>query len=60
MRAVRQHLGWSQERLAEKAKLHRTYVAGIERGERNPTLSSMVRIARALGTTPSELLEGIK
>lgn len=49
---VRRHrkvLGISQEELAFRAGLHRTYIGGIERGERNPTLSSIEKIARALG-----------
>lgn len=49
--SVRRHRlrrGWSQEQLAEAAELDRTYVSGIERGTRNPTLSTMARIADAL------------
>ena len=48
--------GWSQEKLAEAAQLHWTYVGGIERGERNVALRNIVKIARALGVKPSELL----
>ncbi|MDA2925645.1 helix-turn-helix domain-containing protein [Acidobacteria bacterium AH-259-G07] len=39
VRHLRTHLGWSQEKLAEKAGLHPTYVGGIERGERNVFLT---------------------
>ena len=60
LREVRVERGLSQEDLAFAAKLHRTYVGGIERGERNPSLVNVVRLARALGMTPSELLEGVR
>ena len=57
VRRHRQRRGWSQEQLAEAAELDRTYVSGIERGTRNPTLSTMGRIADALGVTVIELLQ---
>jgi transcriptional regulator with XRE-family HTH domain len=60
VRKKRLQLGLSQERLAEKAGLHWTYIGGIERGERNVSLLNIVKIARALGATPSRLLTGIK
>ena len=50
----------SQEKLAELADLHRNYVGGIERGERNVGLRNIVRLARALKVAPSELLRSIK
>ena len=46
----------SQEVLADKTGIHRTYIGGIERGERNPTLLMIHRIAEALGIPPAELL----
>ena len=49
----------SQEGLAEIADLDRTYVGGIERGERNPTLISAVRIAKALRVRLADLCEEI-
>ncbi len=50
----------SQEDLAEKSGLHRTYISGIERGARNPTINVICRLAKSLNITPSKLLEGIK
>ena len=50
--AVRQHrelVRLSQEDLADRAKLDRTYVSGIERGKRNPTLDVLQRLSTALG-----------
>lgn len=55
VRALRQAQGWSQEDLAERAGLHWTYVGGIERGERNPALDNINRLARALGVTLAAL-----
>jgi len=60
IRGFRKRLGISQEVLAERSELHRTYIGGIERGERNVSLENIVRIARALQITPSKLLEGVK
>jgi len=48
--------GWSQEVLALEAGLDRTYVGAVERGERNPTLASMGKLAGALGVEVRELL----
>jgi transcriptional regulator with XRE-family HTH domain len=60
IRAHRTRLNISQEVLAERSDLHRTYIGGIERGERNVSLENIVRIARALNISPSQLLERIK
>lgn len=57
VRRFRTSLGISQEDLAERAKIHRTYIGGIERGERNPTLTMIHRLANALGVPASTLLE---
>jgi transcriptional regulator with XRE-family HTH domain len=51
--------GLSQEALAEKADLDRTYLSDIERGVRNPGVKNVIRIAKALGITPSDLMKGI-
>ena len=48
VRELRQKLGISQEAFADRCGLHRTYVGGIERGERNPSLMNIGRIADAL------------
>jgi transcriptional regulator with XRE-family HTH domain len=55
VRARREHLGWSQEELAERTKLDRTYISGIERGVRNPTLKVIRCLAKGLGTRTSKL-----
>lgn len=56
----RQAQGLSQEALADKAGLHRTYVGAVERGERNITLLNANRIAEALGATLSECLKEMR
>jgi len=48
--------GLTQEELAFRAKIDLTYMGGIERGKRNPSLLVMVRIARALSVDPIELM----
>ena len=59
VRKKRLALKLSQEGLAERADLHWTYIGGIERGERNVGLLNIVKVARALETTASQLLNGI-
>ena len=56
IRELREAKDWSQEELAFKAGLHRNYVGGIERGERNVAILNIARLARALGVRPRELL----
>ena len=56
MKRLRGERGWSQEELADRAKLHRTYISGVERGARNPTLTVLDKIATALEVTLSELV----
>jgi transcriptional regulator with XRE-family HTH domain len=57
VRRFREAAGLSQEGLAARAEIHRTYIGGIERGERNPTLLMIHRLARALGIKASQLVE---
>ncbi|MEO8593830.1 MAG: helix-turn-helix transcriptional regulator [Candidatus Solibacter sp.] len=57
IRNLRQAKGWSQERLAEEAGIHRTYLGGIETARRNPALRNIIRIAGALGVPVKELFE---
>ncbi len=56
VRKLREEQGHSQESFADVVEIHRTYIGGIERGERNPTLTMIHRIAKALGVKSSELL----
>jgi transcriptional regulator with XRE-family HTH domain len=56
LRELRTAKGYSQEQLAEKATLHWTYIGGIERGERNPTLINIEKLAIALDISLPELL----
>jgi transcriptional regulator with XRE-family HTH domain len=55
IRKLRDAKGWSQERLAEAAYLDRSYLAGIERGLRNPSVRSLLKIAGALKVRIGEL-----
>jgi transcriptional regulator with XRE-family HTH domain len=57
VRRLRLARGLTQEQLAFEAKLDLTYVGGIERGRRNPSLLVMVRLAEALGSEPHDLLK---
>ena len=55
VRQLRLERGWSQEKLAERAERHWTYIGGVERGERNPTLRVIADLAAALGVPMREL-----
>ncbi|RME92826.1 MAG: XRE family transcriptional regulator [Verrucomicrobia bacterium] len=59
---VRRHRaarGWTQEQLAEAAGLDPTYISGIERGRRNPSILNVARLAKALGISTAGLCEGV-
>lgn len=60
VRRLREHEGISQEELADRCGLHRTYVGSVERGERNVSLANIVRLAKALNVSPPSLLEGMR
>jgi len=57
LRAYRERQGLSQEAFADELGVHRTYMGGIERGERNLTLKTLERIAHQIGTDPLKLLQ---
>ena len=57
IKTLRSRRGWSQERLAEEAGIHRVYLAGIEGGQRNPSLRNLENLAHALGVPLSKLFE---
>lgn len=59
VRRFREAKGFSQETLAEESGLHRNYIGGIERGERNAGIRALVCLARALGVRPSELFHDL-
>ncbi len=59
MRQARHEAGLSQVALSQVTKLDRAAISFLERAERAPDLSTLVRVARALDTTPAELLVGI-
>ncbi len=59
MRELRVKRGWSQDRCVHECGLDRTYMGGIERGERTLALRNIERIASALGVTISELMSGL-
>lgn len=60
VRELRLKKGFSQESFADHCGLHRTYMGGIERGERNLTIQTVLTVAQGLGLTLSELLAGIE
>ncbi len=60
IREIRLKKGFSQESFADHCGLHRTYMGGIERGERNLTVQTVLTVAKGLGLTISELFSGIE
>lgn len=59
IRSYRTQLGYSQEKLAEISGCHPTYIGQVERGEKNPTLESVEKIATALNLSLSKLFENL-
>lgn len=60
VRSLRLKAGLSQEELADLIGIHRTYIGGVERGERNLGLMNVLRIADALNIAPAALFKGIE
>jgi transcriptional regulator with XRE-family HTH domain len=56
---LREERGYSQEELAERASLHRNYVGGVERGERNVALENIVKLASALSVRTRDLFDSL-
>ena len=57
LRRLRHEKGWSQEELADRAELHRTYVSDLERVARNPTITVIAKLAKAFGVKAGQLLD---
>ena len=57
VRLLREEIGISQEALAERAGIHRTYLSGLERGERNVGLDNILAVAKALQVSPANFFE---
>jgi transcriptional regulator with XRE-family HTH domain len=59
VRALRMKRGLSQEELAESSGLHRNYVGAIERGEKNPTITTIKKLTKALKVSLTDFFDGI-
>lgn len=57
---LRKRLGASQEELAFRAEVHRTYISQLERGLKSPTLNVILRLSRALKASPSRLVAAVE
>jgi transcriptional regulator with XRE-family HTH domain len=57
LQRLRREKGLSQEELADRAQIHQTYLSGVERGRRNPTITVLQRIAEALEADITDLVE---
>lgn len=60
VRARRHELGLTQEQVAERSGLHWTYVGQVERGQRNLTVASLLRLAAGLGVDAGDLVAGLE
>jgi len=60
LQQLRRQTGLSQEQLADLASLHRTEIGMLERGIRLPRIDTLLKLAGALGTSPSDLLDGMR
>lgn len=59
IRAARKELGWSQEDLANHSEIDRSYIGGVERGERNLSFTMLCQIAKSLNTDVAALTKGL-
>ena len=59
LKQIRKKRGWSQEELAFESGLHRTYISGIERGARNPSILVLARLAETLRVKVTELVKEV-
>ena len=55
--SLRKARGWSQEKLAERASIQRSYVADLERGARNPSVRTLVKLGNAFGVSIATLFQ---
>ena len=60
LQELRTERGLSQEKLGFESNYHRTYISQLERGQKNPSLKAIFRLAEALGITPSEMIRRIE
>ncbi len=60
LRELRTERGLSQEELGFESNYHRTYISQLERGQKNPSLKAIFRLARVLGIRPSEMIRRIE
>lgn len=60
LQELRTERGLSQEKLGFESDYHRTYISQLERGQKNPSLKAIFRLAEALGITPSEMIRRIE
>jgi transcriptional regulator with XRE-family HTH domain len=58
IKALRDEKGWSQEQLAERAAMQRSYLADLELGRRNPSVRTLVKVANAFGIHIADLFDG--
>lgn len=59
IRKLREEEGWTQETLAEKTDLDRSYIAGIEAGLRNPSLKALRKLAKGFGLSMAQFVESV-
>jgi transcriptional regulator with XRE-family HTH domain len=59
VRRLRAEAGWSQEELGHRCDMNLSAISRLERGKRDPQLTTIVRIAHALGVTPAELVADV-